>query len=106
MTDIQRAGLRARMLSDLTRKLADERIKNDEAEANIKQLREVITYIMSKLDLAVVLTDDELKKAARRYDLKVYTNIHNEIVIKAEKKKNPHGNADSVSATIKQEVAI
>lgn len=99
MTDIRMSGMRARMLSDLTRKLADERRKNDEAEANIKQLQEVITYLMSKLGFAVVLTDEELAKASRKYELRIYNNIRNEMVIKAERKRNPQGNADSESVT-------
>lgn len=104
MTEFELMGKRSRMYSDLTQKLAEARRQNDESEVTIKELQNVILYLMSRMGMAVVLSDEELQKAARRYDLKIFPNIRNELVIKAEKKKNPHGNADSVSATM--EVAI
>ncbi len=104
MTELEMLGKRARMYSDLTTKLAEARRLNDENEVTVNELRKIVLYLMQKIDMAVVLTDEELEKISGRYDLKIFPNIHNELVIKAEKKKNPHGNADSVSVT--SEVAI
>ena len=104
MTELEMLGKRARMYSDLTTKLAEARRQNDENEVTVNELRKIVLYLMTKIDMAVVLTDEELDKISGRYDLKIFPNIHNELVIKAEKKKNPLGKADSSSATM--EVAI